>query len=166
MMRRLVISILLCATLWPMSASPVQSRETNDAQPDTIWTAIIPEAFPRYIYTWRFRADGTYREDGRDAMTGTAIQQTLSGSWNREGTRMILRQADQPFVFDGAVLGDLYVGTLYFGGRAISPFCAAKGEQAPTRCASTAGIAALRPPKKYSQSLNPVVSNRNATHPA
>ena len=27
---------------------------------------------------------------------------------------MLLKQDDQPFVFDGVVLGDLYTGTLYF----------------------------------------------------
>jgi hypothetical protein len=38
------------------------------------------------------------------------------------GASMISRQNDQPFVFDGNVLGNLYVGTIYFGGRAVSRF--------------------------------------------
>jgi len=58
---------------------------------------------------------------------------------------MILRQNDQRFVFDGAVLGNLYVGTLHLGGRAVSRFCAAKGELAPTRCYSPADVAMLPP---------------------
>ena len=34
----------------------------------------------------------------------------------------MLRQEDQPFVFDGVVVGSLYTGTLYFKGRSISGF--------------------------------------------
>jgi hypothetical protein len=148
MIRRLFATIflcLLCAALSPRSATPPRSREANDAQANTIWTAIIPNAFPGYIYTWRFQSEGTYREDGRDALTGTPIQRTLSGAWSRAGARMILRQDDQPFIFDGEVLGDLYAGTLYFNGRAVSRFCAAKGDQAPTRCDSVDGVARLPP---------------------
>ena len=59
---------------------------------------------------------------------------------------MLLRQDDQPFVFDGAVLGNLYAGTMYFGRRAASRFCAAKGDEAPTRCDSQAGVA-ITPPQ-------------------
>ena len=42
------------------------------------------------------------------------IQRTLSGRWSRDGSRMQLKQDDQPFVFDGVVLGGLYTGTLCF----------------------------------------------------
>jgi len=149
MIRRLFAPIILCATLWHLPATPTRSLEANDAQPDAILTAIIPDAFPRYVYTWRLKADGTYREDGRDASTGTPIQRTLSGGWSREGTRMILRQEDQPFVFEGAVLGNLYAGTLYFGGRAASRFCAVRGEQPPTRCDSGGGVAIALLPEPH-----------------
>jgi hypothetical protein len=110
--------------------------------PDGVdWTAIIPDAFPRYVYTWRMRSDGTYREDGRDAVKGTAIQETLSGRWTTEGARMILRQQGQTFVFDGVVLGDIYTGTLYFNGRVVSRFCAARGDSPPDRCSTGPGMA-------------------------
>ena len=106
-----------------------------------IWTAIIPDAFPNYIYTWHMKGDGSYREDGRDAVKGKPIQPTLSGRWNREGARMVLRQDDQPYVFDGAVLGNLYAGTLYFSGSARSRFCAARGETPPDHCAAAPSVA-------------------------
>ena len=106
-----------------------------------MWTAIIPDAFPSYVYTWRMKSDGTYREDGRDAATGTPIQSTLSGRWNSEGPRMVLRQQDLPYVFDGVVLGSLYTGTLYLNGRPVSRFCAAKGDEAPKRCDAGQGVA-------------------------
>jgi hypothetical protein len=66
---------------------------------------------------------------------------SLSVRWSREGSRMLLKQDDQPFVFDGVVLGDLYTGTLYFHGRAYSRFCAAKGETAPKRCNTSPDVA-------------------------
>jgi len=151
MIRRLFTSILLRAALWHVAVQPTHSQEADDAQANAIrtaiWTAIIPDAFPQDIYTWRVRSDGTYREDGRDALTGTSVEQTLSGAWSRAGARMVLRQDDQPFVFDGVVLGNLYVGTLYFSGRAVSRFCAAKGEQPPTRCDPAASMA-MHPPSR------------------
>jgi hypothetical protein len=109
----------------------------------TVWTAIIPDAFPRFVYTWRMKDDGTYREDGRDEAKGTPIQPTMSGHWSRDGSRMLLKQDDQPFVFDGVVLGGLYTGTLYFHGRATSRFCAAKGDAAPKRCEISPGVAMI-----------------------
>jgi len=132
---------VLCVLAWCWHADPCVSREASEAASITVWTAIIPDAFPGYVYTWRMKGDGTYREDGRDAATGAPIQSTLSGSWNSEGPRMVLRQQDQPFVFDGVVLGSLYTGTLYFNGRSVSRFCAAKGDEAPKRCDAGQGVA-------------------------
>jgi hypothetical protein len=161
MNRRFVIFVGLCAALWH-PAPPAQSREADEIEDDSVWTAIIPDAFPRYIYTWHLKADGTYREDGRDASTDAPIQATLSGHWSREGARMILRQDDLPFVFDGVVLDNLYGGTLYLRGRAMSRFCAARGEQAPPRCDPGAGTAMA---KTRSPSLNPVASERDTWRP-
>jgi hypothetical protein len=161
MIRRLLASIMLCAALWSPPATPVHAAETNDAEPDAIWTAIIPDTFPRYVYTWRLKPDGTYKEDGRDAATGMPIQRTLSGQWSREGARMILRQDDQSFVFDGAVLGHLYTGTMYLGARAASRFCAFKGEHAPPRCDSGGGIATTQASARRSPSLNPAAPKRD-----
>ena len=115
MMRPLFAIWCVLASCW--HAQPSLAREASEGASITVWTAIIPDAFPRYVYTWRMKGDGTYREDGRDAATGAPIQSTLSGRWNSEGPRMVLRQQDVPYVFDGVVLGSLYTATLYFNGR-------------------------------------------------
>ena len=143
MMRRPFAFLMLCALL----CSPAQggrAEQADDGEAGAVWTAIIPDAFPNYIYTWRMRGDGSYREDGRDAARGKPIQPTLSGHWSREGPHMMLRQDDQPYVFDGVVLGNLYAGTLYFGGRARSRFCAIRGEAPPEHCAAAPSVADAR----------------------
>jgi hypothetical protein len=129
------------ALLWCFQAQPSFSLETAEGADGVVWTAIIPDAFPRNVYTWRMKSDGTYREDGRDVLKGAAIQETLSGRWTMEGARMILRQDGQPFAFDGVVIGGIYSGTLYFNGRAVSRFCAAKGEKMPDACSPGAKVA-------------------------
>ncbi|MBU6463386.1 MAG: hypothetical protein KGK01_08220 [Bradyrhizobium sp.] len=142
MRRRFLLTAVWCALLC-IGTNPSSSRETAEGFDGVAWTAIIPDAFPRYIYTWHMIADGTYREDGRDAATGAAIQATLSGQWSIDGPRMILRQRDLAYVFDGMVLGGLYTGTLYLNGRAVSRFCAAKGESPPASCGEKPGVALL-----------------------
>jgi len=127
--------VLLCA-------APAISLEAQNRPDGVTWTAIIPDAFPLHVYTWRINSDGTYREEGRDASSGKAIQETLSGRWNGDGARMVLRQQGLPYLFDGVVLGGLYTGTLYLDGRPVSRFCAAKGEIAPKRCSDGPGVAA------------------------
>ena len=139
MMRPLFAVLCVVALCW--RAVPCFAGETSETASITVWTAIIPDAFPGYVYTWRMKSDGTYREDGRDAASGTPIQSTLSGRWNGEGPRLVLRQQDLPYVFDGVVLGSLYTGTLYFNGRPVSRFCAAKGDEAPKRCDAQPGVA-------------------------
>jgi hypothetical protein len=136
MPRRFALFAIGFALLWCFHATPCFSLESAEEADGVVWTAIIPDAFPRNFYTWRMRPDGTYREDGRDVLRGTAIQETLSGRWTIEEARMILRQAGQPFAFDGVVIGATYSGTLYFNGRAISRFCAAKGEKPPDACST------------------------------
>jgi hypothetical protein len=143
MMRRLFAFSMLCALL----CSPAQGGraiEADDGETGAVWTVIIPDAFPNYIYTWHMKSDGSYREDGRDAARGSRIQPTLSGRWSREGPRLLLRQDDQPYVFDGVVLGNLYTGTLYLGGSARSRFCAVRGETAPERCDAAPSVADAR----------------------
>lgn len=133
MLRAVSFIFVGCALLWHgLSTSPAAGTEVD--QEGTVWTAIIPDAFPRNVYVWRLLADGSYREDGRNAMTGVAVQLTLSGRWTRDGAGMTLQQQDEPFVFVGSVLGHLYTGTLYHRGRAVSRFCAAEGKVAPTQC--------------------------------
>jgi hypothetical protein len=142
MMRPLFSVLCVLASCW--HAQPSLAREASEGASITVWTAIIPDAFPRYVYSWRMKGDGTYREDGRDAATGMPIQSTLSGRWNSEGPRMVLRQQDVPYVLDGVVLGGLYAGTLYFNGRPVSRFCATKADAAPTRCDAGQGVASAQ----------------------
>lgn len=78
MLRAVSFIFVSCALLWHgLSTSPAVSTEVN--QEGAVWTAIIPDAFPRNVYVWRLLADGSYREDGRNAVTGVAVQLTLSG---------------------------------------------------------------------------------------
>jgi hypothetical protein len=139
MLRRFAI-LMLCALLCD-PAQGGRAEQADDGEAGAVWTAIIPDAFPNYIYTWHIKGDGSYREDGRDAARGKPIQPTLSGYWNREGPHMVLRQDDQPYLFDGVVLGNLYAGTLYFGGSARSRFCAIRGEAPPEHCAAAPSVA-------------------------
>lgn len=115
-------------------------------RPAVVWTAVIPEGFPRYVYTWRLMPDGTYKEDGRQAQTGKPVQPTLSGHWTREGERRILRQDGMNFMFDGVIVGDQYTGALYGGGRRLSRFCAVRGETALPHCEIQ--ISGIRPPSR------------------
>jgi hypothetical protein len=142
---RMLAYILVCCALFWQGVQTSLAEEAEAGQDGALWTAIIPDAFPRHVYTWHLLADGSYREDGREAATGRPIQSTLSGRWQRNGARMLLQQNDQTFVFDGAILGHIYVGTLYFRQRAISHFCAAEGEKPPLNCGAGPGVAAAAP---------------------
>lgn len=146
-MRLLFAVLLVLAWFWP--GSPSLALHAAGQSPRAVWTAIIPDAFPGYVYRWRIRDDGTYREDGRDAATGMPIEPTMAGHWRREGLHLVLRQDDQPFVFDGVVVGSLYTGTLYFKGRSISGFCAAKEEQVPRYCGPAPRLATLSSPGRW-----------------
>ncbi len=140
MMQRLYLLVMFCALLCS-TAQGGRALQADDGEAGAVWAAIIPDAFPNYVYTWHMKGDGSYREDGRDAAKGKPIQPTLSGRWSREGAHMVLRQDDQPYVFDGVVLGNLYAGTLYFSGNARSRFCAARGETPPDHCAAAPSVA-------------------------
>jgi hypothetical protein len=143
MVRVFFVIIFLGSMLGGLRLDATFARATSDAQAGTVWTALIPDAFPHDIYTWHLNADGSYAEDGRDAATGKPIQSTLQGHWSRNGARMILRQDGLPYVFDGVVLGNLYAGTMSFDGRSSSRFCAARGEQPPERCNPGQGVAMI-----------------------
>jgi hypothetical protein len=138
MARRLSTLAIWYAILWGVCANASFSLGATEGTADVVWTVLIPDAFPRHIYTWHVRS---YREDGRDILSGNAIQATLAGRWSTEGLRLVLRQDGTPFVFDGVVLGDVYIGTLYFNGRAVSRFCAARGQQAPDSCNTAPKVA-------------------------
>ena len=141
---RFFLLAMWCALFGCLQLDPVLSRDAGAAADGAVWTAIIPDAFPRYVYTWRMGPDGSYREYGRDGTSGSPIQATLSGRWSLDGARMMLRQEGYPFVFDGVVVGNDYAGTLYLNGRFFSRVCAAKGERPPERCGSEAGVAMVQ----------------------
>ncbi|MGH6776508.1 MAG: hypothetical protein ACRECL_00635 [Bradyrhizobium sp.] len=148
-MRLLFGVLLVLAWSWSWPGAPSLALDAAGRSPGPVWTAIIPDAFPRYVYRWQIRDDGTYREDGRDAATGTPIESTLSGHWRRKGLHLVLRQDDQRFVFDGVVVGSLYTGALYFNGRSISGFCAARGQQAPRHCSAAPRVATVSSPDRW-----------------
>jgi hypothetical protein len=100
---------------------------------DATWTAIITPGFPDDVFTWHLKADGSYREDGRD-VKGASIQPTLSGHWTVSSHRMVLRQEGIAYVFDGEIAGADYRGVLYFNGAPVARFCALKGNKPPTDC--------------------------------
>jgi hypothetical protein len=150
-MRAIGIGFALLATLAVAATGGTRARPL-DAQRDAnvdqtqpvLWTAIIPEAFPRNIYTWRLWPDGHYDEDGHDRASGLPAQQTLTGRWTVDGARMVLRQDGNTFLFDGLIAGVRYAGTLYLQIRRASHFCALKGEAAPDNCAPPGVAAAQR----------------------
>jgi len=118
----------MAATLTTLLAGPAGAQ-------GTVWTAIIPRGFPHNIYVWRLKPDGSYKEDGRNAMNGAAIQPTLTGHWRMTGKHMVLRQDGIDYVFDGNVMGDEYLGVLYLDGRRFSRFCAVRRKTPPQTCA-------------------------------
>jgi hypothetical protein len=128
------IGLVLAAALLTLALGIVPA--TADRGVAGSWTVLIPDAFPNFIFTWRIAADGSYDEDGRESATGRPIQPTLHGRWSVEGERLILRQTDISYVFDGILSGMSYAGLLYLEGRPVSRFCAVKGETAPKRCSA------------------------------
>ena len=147
-----LLSAVLLGIAGEMVLDSVVAQQTtipsDRDQKVVVWTAIIPAGFPRNVFTWRLSPDGAYEEDGRDAVTGKPIQTTLSGRWMVKGARMILRQDDIPYVFDGVVVGDHYSGTLYLRGRKVSRFCAVKGEAMPQPCEVEDHASAAGRPKR------------------
>jgi hypothetical protein len=141
MKQRLLVLALSCGLLLGVVAQRGLAAQGGDGETGAVWTAIIPDTFPNYIYTWHIKDDGTYREDGRDARSNRPIQRPLSGRWSQEESRMLLRQDDLPYVFDGVVLKNLYAGTLYFNGRDYSRFCAMRGDTAPDHCDRAPSVA-------------------------
>lgn len=119
---------LTAATLIGLLASPAVAQ-------GTVWTAVIPQGFPHNIYTWHLKPDGSYKEDGRNAVNGAAIQPTLTGHWRMTGKHMVLRQDGIDYVFDGNVMGKEYLGVLYLDSKRFSRFCAARGKTPPQTCA-------------------------------
>jgi hypothetical protein len=131
----LVRSVHLFALLCALVLLPAQAADKAAADDLAgVWTLIIPEAFPGFVYAWQINADGTYQEDGWDRETGNPIQETLSGRWSADGKTIKLSQEGIPYVFEGSRTGRSVAGTLFLNGKNISRFCAAKGDTPPERC--------------------------------
>lgn len=132
---RLAVLLALAGCVFGSSRAWAGEQRSSGAEGVSgVWTARIPDAFPRDVFTWRLHEDGTYEEDGADLETGQAIQQRLTGRWSLDGDHMTLRQDTIGYVFEGTLAGKRYLGTLFLGGRVVSAFCAAKGDDAPRRC--------------------------------
>jgi hypothetical protein len=125
---RTLLAAALIAALAGALALPACAQET-------VWTAVIPQGFPGNVYTWHLKPDGSYAETGRDRRTGAAVQPTLSGHWRMTGKHMVLRQDGIDYVFEGEILGDEYLGTVYLDTKRFSRFCAARGTAPPQTCA-------------------------------
>lgn len=121
------LKTLLAIALAGATALPAGAHEA-------VWTAVIPQGFPDNIYTWRLKPDGSYAEAGRDRRTGMAVQPTLSGHWRMTGRHMVLHQDGIDYVFDGEIMGDEYLGTVYLDAKRFSRFCAARGTAPPRTC--------------------------------
>src|SRR5215472_8263877 len=112
--------VVLFLTFAIATAPASAQRLSGQDQAAVVWTIIIPEGFPKDVFIWRLKPDGTYDEEGREAASGRPIQPTLTGHWTLEGSHMVLRQIGIPYVFDGRFNGEHYSGTLYLGGRPFS----------------------------------------------
>jgi hypothetical protein len=140
------------AAAWLALAIGMVPAAADNHGVDGIWTVLIPDAFPRFIFTWRIAADGSYAEDGRNSATDRPIQPTFHGRWTLEDERLVLRQTEYNYVFEGTLSGTSYAGNLYLEGVLVSRFCAAKGEAAPKRCWNAPLISdATAPPASLEQ---------------
>ena len=138
MSSRLARYVVLFLTFAIAAVPASAQRLSGQDQAAVVWTILIPEGFPKDVFVWRLKPDGTYAEEGREVVSGRPIQPTLSGRWTLEGSHMVLRQIGIPYVFDGTFNGEQYSGTLYLAGRPVSSFCAVKGALAPSCVAPVA----------------------------
>ncbi|MEQ9316872.1 MAG: hypothetical protein RLN72_13540 [Henriciella sp.] len=127
-MRRMIgVGLCLALTSLPLAvtAEPISG---------TVWTGIIPDAFPDIEYQWTILADGTYEENGWRKSTGGAVQPTLTGIWSYEADLLFMMQDTDGFSFAGEIHGDFMSGNFFEDGSDAGIFCAFKGEVAPVTC--------------------------------
>lgn len=96
------------------------------------WTVTIPQAFPLHVFNWIVAPDGTYQEDGRNALNGRRT--LVAGNWTLQGVHVVMRQSNEDFVFDGTLAGGCYIGRLFHNGKNISSFTARKRGAAVRNC--------------------------------
>jgi hypothetical protein len=136
--------LVLLAALAVFPAHAGDKRAADD--PTGVWTLVIPESFPDFVYVWRINADGTYQEEGWARETGTSIQPTLTGRWTTDGKKLTLSQEGIPYVFEGSRIGRAINGRLYLNGKGVSRFCAQQGDTPPDRCDQSVATAQLIAP--------------------
>jgi hypothetical protein len=133
-LRSIVVALAIVAALAPQ---PGAAQGSSAAQ---VWTVAISAPFEGMSFTWRLKPDGTYEEDGVYLDSGDASQVTKTGTWSRSRGRMVLKQDDFGFVFDGAASAETYSGTLFQYGQPVSRFCAWKGTEIPAGCDDDAAV--------------------------
>ena len=116
----------------PLGPAPAQAQAVAQVA-EGVWLVTIPGAFPGQVFTWNVAADGTYREDARNARNGARMQNTVSGKWSLTGVHLVFRQDDEGYVFDGTIAGGCYIGRLSLEGKDISSFTARKRGSSGTR---------------------------------
>ena len=118
----------------PLGPAPARAQApAPSASAEGVWLVTIPGAFPGQVFTWNVAADGTYREDARNARNGARMQNTVSGKWALTGVHLVFRQDDEGYVFDGTIAGGCYIGRLTLEGKDISSFTARKRGSSGTR---------------------------------
>lgn len=96
------------------------------------WTVVIPQAFPLHVFTWQVADDGTYQEDGRNAINTRRTQ--VFGRWTLQGVHVVMTQNTEGFVFDGTVSGGCFIGRMMHDGKNISSFTARKRGSTVRNC--------------------------------
>lgn len=140
----LAMLVLAISLIGPATALE-RFRSAEQGAAAGVWTGIIPDGYPVFVYTWRLKTDGTYVEDGEHFLTKARVQPTLSGRWTVTGTHMTMTQDTVGFVFEGTLRDDRYYGMLYLKGGKYSRFCAIKGTVAPTSCENNLYLSSLAP---------------------
>ena len=125
------LALVLAVTL--LAAAPSAAQEPAPPLSDAPeaakgitgqWIVTIPQAFPLHVFDWIIAPDGTYQEDGRNAVNGRRT--LVAGRWTLEGVHAVMRQSNEDFVFDGTVSGGCFIGRLFHNGKNISSFTARK----------------------------------------
>lgn len=131
----LVLAATILATGPGVAQTPSSPSENGSAIERGItgqWTVTIPQAFPLHVFNWIVAPDGTYQEDGRNALNGRRT--LVAGRWTQEGVHAVMRQSNEDFVFDGTISGGCFIGRLFHNGKNISSFTARKSGTIVRNC--------------------------------
>lgn len=133
------LALVLAATL--LATAPLHAQPATPPSPGAPatergitgqWIVTIPQAFPLHVFNWIIAPDGTYQEDGRNALNGRRT--LVAGRWTLEGVHAVMRQSNEDFVFDGTISGGCFIGRLFHNGKNISSFTARKSGTTVRNC--------------------------------